>query len=93
MKLNMKRVGICFLFCLIFIVMSMQQVYAEDIDLWIANGSIAQKGEQVGLEKSSAETSLFNESCLVIEGADFSIDTLSRDVTNYYLNWFRSIEE
>ncbi len=93
MKLNMKRVGICFLFCLIFIVMGSLQVYAEDIDLWIANGSIVQKGEQVGLEKSSAETSLFNDSCLVIEGADFSIDTLSRDITSYYLNWFRGIEE
>ena len=89
MKFDIKKVGICFLFCLIFIVMSSVSVQAETIDLWVANGSLATSGELVGLERNSS----FNDKSLVIEGSDYSTSTLARNITNYYLNWFREIEE
>lgn len=89
MKFDIKKVGICFLFCLIFIVMSSVSVKAETIDLWVANGSLATSGELVGLERNSS----FNDKSLVIEGSDYSTSTLARNITNYYLNWFRNIEE
>lgn len=96
MKLNMKRVGICFLFCLIFIVMSGQQVYAKDYHIYISSDEIAADGESVKLYQSESEEGYTSDAKTPTAGGGISTTTsytLGRIVTTYYLNWFRSLKD